>query len=898
MFGIPSPDLIIGMDCDEAARASADRFLDPDDFLNNLTRILARGKTVKGEEIYLKDGRILCRDFIVTDPGDEKSGNMWLYEDITAAKIRDEEILQNNRHWELVFSQSISGIFFMMLDKPVKWNDDVDKEAILDYAFSNQKITRVNDAMVKQFRAREDDLLGITPAAFFPDDIDKGKKIWRKLFDKGRVRIQTEKPRFDGSLMVLEGDYICIYDEYGRIKGHFGIQKDVTERYEYDRLLKKSKEKYKRFYQNAPVAYQSLNREGKIIEVNKMWMKETGYSREEALHKCFFDLLEESCAGLARENFQKLVQTGKGEKSELKLRRKDDAFIVIELQGSVTLDDEGEFVNSNCIFKNITDKRRAESSLRENQQQLQAIFDNAIIGIGYTDINGKILKVNKAFGNLIGYSEKEILGKNFMEFTHPADREMEMEIVKDLIAEKEKHTQFEKRYITKEGKTIWTSISVSVIYDDQQNALNLVGAIRDETLRKEADLKEKRRLELEHLRTEIWKSASLISEEDELISILLQKAGPVLGVENLSFMPYDKDEKEVFVKLIWRADGKLLGLGDRIPRWIFKSYLGKPYIYFSFDDMPAILKPGLKPFQKKYSTISSLVIPYGDPQNPEGFLSSQTYSYNKQYSEEEINVFREISRIIYMKTRQIRSEKALRENEKHLAELNSMKDRLFSIIGHDLKNPINAIGGFSELIKTRADTIDQETMMKYNSMIFQSSREAAVLLNNLLDWARIQSGKIVYEPRKIRLSEILNSVTGLLKLSIEEKDIHIDPQFDQDLIVFADVKMLNIILRNLLSNAIKFSYKGNTIIFRARKTGNGTEISIIDEGKGIPEKNLPLLFDINKNTTTRGTENERGTGLGLILCQEFARRHGTSIEVESEEGKGSRFWFVLGDSRQ
>ncbi|MFW5645369.1 MAG: PAS domain S-box protein, partial [Bacteroidota bacterium] len=790
-------------------------------------------------------------------------------------------------------SQSISGIFFMMLDHPVEWNKEVDKESTLEYVFSNQKITLVNEAMANQFRASKEELMGITPSDFFPHDVKEGKKIWRELFDKGRVRIQTKKPRFDGSLMVLEGDYICLYDDEGRIKGHFGIQKDVTERHDYERLLKKSKEKYKQFYQNAPVAYQSLDQEGRILEVNKLWTDETGYAREEALGKCFFDLLEEPSIDIARKNFERLVREGKSTKTEVVLRKKDNSLIIIEIQGRVTLDDNGKFVNSNCIFKNITDKRKAERSLRENQQQLQAIFDNAIIGIGYTDLNGNTLKVNRAFCNLIGYSEREIMGKGFSEFTHPADREMEMDIIKDLIDRKERHTQFEKRYITKEGKTIWVSIAVSVIYDDQKNVLNLVGTVRDETLRKESDRKEERRRELENLRTEIWKSASLIHEEDELIANLLKKAGPVLGVENLSFMPYDENKDEVFVKLIWRADGTQSGKGERIPKRIFKAYFGKPYIYLSFDKVPALLKPVLIPLRKKYNTWSTLVIPYGDPEEPEGFLSSQTYNFPKEYSEEEILVFQEISKIIFMKSRQIRSEKALRENEKRLGELNSMKDRLFSIIAHDLKNPINAIGGFSELIKSRAADIDHETLIKYNSMILQSSREATVLLNNLLDWARVQTGKILYDPRKIKLSEIYNSVVGLLRLSMEEKNIHIEAHFDKGLVVFADVKMLSIILRNLISNAIKFSYKGEGIFFHAEKKDEGVIISVIDKGIGIPGKDLPLIFDRSKNTTRKGTVSERGTGLGLILCQEFANRHGTRIEVESEEGKGSRFWLVL-----
>ncbi len=589
------------------------------------------------------------------------------------------------------------------------------------------------------------------------------------------------------------------------------------------------------------------------------------------------------------ERTDKILSDGKTVKGD-ELHLKDKRILTRDF---IVAEMDDDFIGNIWVYRDVTEDHQSKRVLDESLQQLQAIFDNAITGIGYTDPTGIILDVNEAFVKLTGYSKKELTGKNFSDFTHPDDREIEIQIIKDLISKKKKHTQLEKRYITKKGKTIWVDLGISVIYDDRQRVVNLIGVAKDETHNKEADQREKRRLELENLRAEIWKTASLLNDEDALIYSLLEKAGPVLGVENLSFMPYDKEEKEIIVKLIWRADGKDSGIGDKIPKWIFRYCLGKPHIYFSFDRIPDILKPVLKPFQKKYHTKSTLVIPYGDPEDPKGFLSSQTYNFNKSYTRNEISVFREISDIIYLRTKQIQNEKTLRENEIRLRDLNDTKDRLFSVIGHDLKNPLNAINGFSELINSRYDKIDQETLLKYITLMHQSSKEASVLLDNLLEWARIQTGQMVYSPQKSRLGEIMKPLLNLLKLNLEKKNIRLETDFKEDQIVYADAKMLAIVLRNLLSNAIKFSHKGGKVVLKAEPVNGGIEISISDEGTGIDRKNISGLFKIGENFTLPGTENEKGTGLGLILCQEFINRHGSKIEVKSKKGKGSRFSFIL-----
>jgi PAS domain S-box-containing protein len=140
---------------------------------------------------------------------------------------------QNEELLELFFSQSLEGFFFMMLDDPVEWGDHVNKDEVLDFVFDHQRMTKVNDAIVAQFNASSpDELLGMTPAQFFAHDPVQAKTRWREFFDQGRYHSETEERRLDGTPMRIEGDYVVVRDDRGRIAGHFGIQRDVTEGYE------------------------------------------------------------------------------------------------------------------------------------------------------------------------------------------------------------------------------------------------------------------------------------------------------------------------------------------------------------------------------------------------------------------------------------------------------------------------------------------------------------------------------------------------------------------------------------------------------------------------------------------------------------------------------------------
>ncbi len=242
-----------------------------------------------------------------------------------------------------------------------------------------------------------------------------------------------------------------------------------------------------------------------------------------------------------------------------------------------------------------------------------------------------------------------------------------------------------------------------------------------------------------------------------------------------------------------------------------------------------------------------------------------------------------------------RAQEEIKRKNEELQLLNATKDKFFSIIAHDLKSPFNAIVGFSDLLKEKAGEEDFETIVRYSTVIHNSANKAMNLLINLMEWARSQTGRMSFQPEEIDLRDILTELEELLSISLEQKSISLETNLHENSLIYADKAMINTVIRNLLSNAIKFSNQGGKIIVSHSRNGKGSEISVKDSGVGIPRSKIKMLFRIDENSSTPGTNNEKGTGLGLILYKEFIDKHGGRIWADSREGEGSTFRFSIPD---
>jgi len=246
-----------------------------------------------------------------------------------------------------------------------------------------------------------------------------------------------------------------------------------------------------------------------------------------------------------------------------------------------------------------------------------------------------------------------------------------------------------------------------------------------------------------------------------------------------------------------------------------------------------------------------------------------------------------LERIVNQRTLEIKKQRD------ELLVLNSTKDKFFSIIAHDLRNPFNSILGFSELILSKLNKGDVKTSLDFMQILHKTSATAYELLDNLLTWSRSQSGIIQFNPETINIKKQIDYNIILFEGSARMKGITLTSRRSSDIFVFADINMVLSILRNLITNAIKFSHEGDSVVVDAIEKGSLIEISIRDTGIGLDDTTIKKLFKVEEHVKTEGTAKEPGTGLGLILCKEFVEKNYGTIWVESTLGKGSCFFFTL-----
>lgn len=282
-----------------------------------------------------------------------------------------------------------------------------------------------------------------------------------------------------------------------------------------------------------------------------------------------------------------------------------------------------------------------------------------------------------------------------------------------------------------------------------------------------------------------------------------------------------------------------------------------------------------------------------DESNKNNPLLEDYSDLNDQYKK----LFRQFVRMMKISDRQqqqlIRAREDVLKFNDELTQLNATKDKFFSIVAHDLKSPINSFLAISNLLVEHIDQFSMEEIQEMAKDVRKSGENLFKLLENLLYWARIQMNRYEFTPEESSLNAIVENNINLLSLNASQKGVLIKDQVPENTQILADQNMVSTIIRNLISNAIKFTKDGDEIIVSYLRKDNLSLISIRDTGVGIKQDDIENLFKIDVTTTNRGTNDEKGTGLGLILCNEMVEKHNGEIWVESEVGKGTTFTFSL-----
>jgi PAS domain S-box-containing protein len=485
---------------------------------------------------------------------------------------------------------------------------------------------------------------------------------------------------------------------------------------------------------------------------------------------------------------------------------------------------------------------KAEQALSESEKKYRNLVDNLGEGIGMVNAEEEFVFVNSTAEKIFKVGKGELVGKNLKEFY---DEEQYLALLNQTNIRREgQSSSYENELTLFDGKKRIILITAVPQYDANEMFVGTLGIFRDITERKQNEkaLKESE----EKIRSIMENSADAIFITNQQgMYIYTNKA-----VSNL--LGYTKEE--MMSKTIIDISPK-----NKIGEYfeMFKRILSEGKV---FEEIELIKKDG-----NTISTdLNAVLLPDG-----------MVYGSCRDITERKL------------------TEQTLKENEKKLVRLNADKDLFISILSHDLKSPFNNLLGLTEVLTDDIRKFSTDEIEDIAKNINKTARVTYNLLEEILMWARTQQGKIPFKPQNLGFADICRNIIEILKPTADYKNIIIDYSKAAHSDVFADPEMLKTVMRNLISNAIKFTLIGGAIRISACEDQLNITISVSDNGIGISPDNLTKLFDISEVFTTKGTSEETGSGLGLLLCKEFVEKHGGKIWVESEVGKGSDFKFTL-----
>jgi len=504
------------------------------------------------------------------------------------------------------------------------------------------------------------------------------------------------------------------------------------------------------------------------------------------------------------------------------------------------------------------------------------------------DSEFRIFLINEKGEDQFGYNRNEIIGSDLFSYIPERFKKNISDRLKN-IKQKESHRKIEIPILTKDGSEIIFSGQIKIINDESDNGMFYVFSGENIT---EKNREEK----IKNVVLKILEASNSEKNLDDLFKFIHSSVIELMPADNFYIALYDHDSKMItfpyFIdKIDKEAPAKRFEKG--LTEYVLKT--GQSILINKEND-ERLRKSGEVELFGAPAEIW-LGIPLKIQETTIGVMVLQDYFNENTYSVKEKEILEIISHPI---SRAIERKRVEQERDvliKKLKDLNASKDKLFSLISHDLRSPFNSLLGFSEILTSEYDSLTTDEIKEYMNVIYETSKNLFGMTNNLLQFSRFQMGRSEFKPVKLNLKKIINENINMLKGNLLKKQLHLNLDIDGNPIVLADEEMLNSIFQNLLSNAIKFTDKEGEINISVKSINffnepDKVEVTINDTGIGISKSYLNKIFKDHVQSMP-GTEREYGTGLGLLLVKEFVDKIGGTIKVSSKINQGTSFTFTI-----
>ena len=636
---------------------------------------------------------------------------------------------------------------------------------------------------------------------------------------------------------------------------------DISDWKKAQEDILESESKYMNIFENAPVGIFRSTPEGRFIDVNPKLAEMLGYDSPSDVIENVKDIEKEIYVktNKRKEVIEKAKESDSYKNFENVYRKKDGNKFIANLYLRTIRDKKGNIEFLEGMVEDITLRKRIEDQLKVSEKNFRTVISNLPHAVFAHDLDGRFVLVNKVSAKNTGYTEEELL-EMYVSDVDPSvltrkDREKIW-----LSLEAGESVQIEAEHQRKDGSIYPAEITISAI--EIKGKKILLAVAQDISIRKETE---------KALRESEEKFRSFFVNSNDGIAITDEKG----CVEEWN----SAMEKITGIKKEEASGKKIYDVQLSIAHYYKDKPAKVKEIIKSIEDF---LVTGKAPWTDK---ISQTEVKAKDGKIK--IMESRTFGFKTEKGYKAASIVRDVTELKKI-------ENQLKKSRDELQQALAEKDKFFSIIAHDIRSPLS---GFIRLSKDLSEEYANMTFQEINlyaNSLYESSSYLYSLLDNLLEWSRLQRNLHKFEPKKLKMRDLVVDCYNLLKLYSLEKGVKIKNRINPEVEVFADKNMVMTVLRNLMSNALKFSYK-NGIIEIASEMPEKQEVvfSVTDKGKGMPDEIKETLFSLEHKNIELGTEEEKGAGLGLILCKEYIEKNGGKIWFESERDKGTIFYFSL-----
>jgi len=625
------------------------------------------------------------------------------------------------------------------------------------------------------------------------------------------------------------------------------ITNDITERKKTEQMLKHESNLLRNLMNNIPDTIYFKDKQSRFIRINAAQKKMLGLEHEdEANGKTDFEFFTKNHASAALIDEQNIIRTGKPLIGKLEyVRTSDGNFRWVSATKVPLVSLDGSITGIVGISRDVTDMKLLEEEIRESEEKYRFLFEHSPIGFFIFNTEACITQCNKRFVEILQSSFENLIG---LDMKRLKDKNVLPPIEKALLGEKGTFDGWYKA--TTSSASIYATIKTTPLYDTNNKIVGGMGLVEDITESKKNEL-------------EIRKS------ENHFRSIWENSFDGMRVIDNNGII---RSVNKAFCEIVKMTREELVGKHYSI---VYAEHYRKDFSRKGEENLKS--KSIAMHYEKQLQLWDNSHVWL------EVINSFIEISDDENYL---LSIFRNVG------ARKLGEEK-LKIYLQELEELNKNKDKFFSIVAHDLKSPFQGLLGLSEILIEDYSEMADEQIVQYLKIIRMTTKDIYRLIENLLDWSRLQSGRMEYKTEKLNLYQLSDGVFKLMGPTASKKNLQLHNSVPQSVFVYADMNMLNSILQNLVSNSVKFSNEFGLITIASEERDDFYEIIIADTGVGMSEKDLAKLFKIDEHFSTKGTKDESGTGLGLLLCKELVEKHGGTIWAKSQLKTGTKFHFTI-----